>query len=200
MGALNRAVIRFSQSAGLFLLASVVAFGVLGLVFFPINIAFAELTGGLQPFDFQNDLTVEKIFAQLPRYTEPVRQLYIAFAYADYFFPFFASMFLAALSAFSLRHLSPGAYEWINARNLFVVFFLGCAFDWLENLFALIVIFSYPEKMAVAANLLVLSKAGKLTCVMIFQGVTWLLFALAVLKWLGGVLKWLRIMLGIIRA
>jgi hypothetical protein len=185
MNALNTLVIRFSQSAGLFILSAVVAFGSLFLVFFPINVAFAELTGGLQPFDFQNGLTVEQIFEQLPLYTEAVKQLYIAFAYVDYFFPFFASMFLAALAAFSLRHLSPAGYASVSKRNLFVLFFLGCAFDWAENCFALTVIFSYPEKMMTAANLLVLAKKGKLACVMIFQGIAWTLLAFSTLKWLG---------------
>jgi hypothetical protein len=185
MNALNKLVVRFSQSAGLFILSAIVAFGALFLVFFPLNVAFAELTGGLQPFDFQNELTVEQIFEQLPLYSEPAKQLYIAFAYVDYFFPFFASLFLAALACFSLRHLSPKTYGWMNANNLFVLFFIGCAFDWTENCLALTVIFSWPEKMSTAASLLVLAKKGKLTCVLFFQAVTWILLILAALKWAG---------------
>jgi hypothetical protein len=185
MNALNSLVVRFSRSAGLFILSAIVTFGALFLVFFPINVAFAELTGGLQPFDFQNALTVEQIFEQLPLYSESAKQLYIAFSYVDYFFPFFASLFLAALACFSLRHLSPKAYDWMNAKNLFALFFLSCAFDWAENCFALTVIFSWPEKMTTTANLLVLAKKGKLTFVIFFQAVTWILFALAALKWAG---------------
>jgi len=185
VGSLNRLAIRFSGSFGLFLLSAIVAFGSLGLVFFPINAAFAELTGGLQPFDFQNSLTTEQIFEQLPRYTEAARTLYIAFAYVDYFFPFFASLFLAALAAFSLRHLSGAWYQKVSSRNLFALFFIGCAFDWAENCFALTVIFSWPEQMTTAATLLVLAKQGKLTAVMIFQALAWTLALLAGLKWLG---------------
>lgn len=185
MRALNDVVIRFSKSAGLFVLAFVVAIGSLQFVFFPINVAFAELTGGLQPFDFQNDLTVEQIFQQLPQYTDAVVNLYVAFAFVDYFFPFFASVFLGALACFSLRHLSTTAYGWANQRCLFVLFFLPAVFDWFENCFALTVIFSYPNELTTVAGLLVIAKKGKLACVAISQIVAWTLLVLAALRWLG---------------
>ena len=123
--------------------------------------------------------------SQLAGYTESARQLYYAFAFTDFFFPFFASLFLAAVAAFSLRHISANWYAVACDKNLFALFFLGALFDWLENIFALVVISSYPDTSEMMANLLVLAKKGKLTMLMISQPIAWLLLAIAILKWLG---------------
>jgi hypothetical protein len=182
---LNELILRFSSSPWLFGLAFVVAFGSLFAVFGPITLAFGELTGGEQPFDLQNRLTVEQIFAQLPHYTETARQLYYAFSFVDFFFPFFAGIFLAAIAAFSLRHLSPRAYAWVNARNLFVLMMTGTACDWAENCLALVVISQYPQQFTGVATALVLVKQAKLFFVLLAQLVGWSLLLLAGLKWLG---------------
>ena len=185
MGRLNQLAIRFSQSGWLFLLAMLVAFGSLFAVLLPIGRVFPEVAGGAVPFDLQNALTAGDVISQLAGYTESARQLYYAFAFADFFFPFFASLFLAALAAFSLRHVSAKWYAVACDKNLFSLFFLGALFDWLENLLALAVISSYPETSETMANLLVLAKKGKLAMVMIGQPIAWLLLAIAILKWVG---------------
>ena len=192
MRALNDLILRFSRSAPLFVLAFMVASGSLFAVFYPLGEVFGQLTGGLQMFDFQNQLTQEQVLEQLPRYTPEAVNLYYAFMFVDYFFPFFAGIFLAAISAFSLRHLSPRAYDWVNARSLFPLLMIGTGFDWLENLSALIAVSNYPGDVATAASALVLAKKGKLFFVLISQAVGWSLLLLAILKWLGlrsGLLK-----------
>lgn len=185
MGWLNQLAIRFSQSRWLFLLAMLVAFGSLFAVLMPIGRVFPEVAGGAVPFDLQNALTTQDVMSQLAGYTESARQLYYAFAFADFFFPFFASLFIAALAAFSLRQLSANWYTVACEKNLFALFFLGAFFDWLENIFALTVIGSYPDTPETMANLLILAKKGKLTLVMVSQAIAWLLLAIAILKWLG---------------
>ena len=189
MRALNDLIIRFSRSAWLFALSIVVAFGTLFAVLVPIGNVFPELAGGATPFDLQNSLQADEVFSQLEGYTEPARQLYYAFSFADFFFPVFASLFLGALAAFSLRHLSPKWYAVAEARNLFVLFMLGAMFDWLENIFALTAVSTYPDTPAWVANLLVLAKRGKLALVMSGQAVAWLLLLLAALRWVGGRLR-----------
>ena len=96
------------------------AFGSLFFVFFNINDVF-EIMVDAQMFDFQNDLTVEKVFQQLPNYSYAARKLYYAFIFVDFFFPFFAGLVMAAAAAFALRHLSTKWYGAIDSRNLFPV-------------------------------------------------------------------------------
>ena len=64
---------------------------------------FAGVTNGLEPFDFQNRLTAEAMYAQLPAYTQASRYLYRWFAGVDFLFPALASLFLALLLAWALR-------------------------------------------------------------------------------------------------
>ncbi len=181
---LNDLIVRFSRSASLFVLSIIVFLGSLLAVFGPIQKAFSELTGGEVPFDFQNSLTVEQVFSQLPSYTENAKQLYYAFSFVDYFFPFFAGIFLAAIAAFSLRHISQHAYDWVDQRGLFSLLMIGTLFDWLENCNALLVIYRYPEIMTTAANLMVFAKKGKLAFVMLSQLIGWSLLIIAGFCWL----------------
>lgn len=192
MRALNDLIIRFSRSAWLFALSILVAFGTLFAVLLPIGNVFPELARGATPFDLQNDLEADEVFSQMNGYTSAARELYYAFSFADFFFPVFASLFLGAVAAFSLRHLSAKWYAVAETRNLFVLFLLGAMFDWLENIFALTVVTTYPLTPPVVAFLLVLAKQGKLALVMSSQAVAWLLLLLAALKWVGGRLGLLR--------
>jgi hypothetical protein len=182
MRRLNDMIILFSRSAPLFVLAFIVAFGSLFAVFGPIQLAFAEATNGLLPFDLQHQLTSAQISEQLPDYTELARQLYYAFSFVDFFFPFFAAIFMAAIAAFSLRYLAPQAYAWVEQRKLFPLLMLATAFDWLENICALLVISQYPTEMSAAAGLLVLAKQGKLVFVAVSQAVGWSLLLAATVK------------------
>lgn len=178
----NDLVIRVSKSAWLWIMSTVFAFGSLYFVFLNINVPFEAIVGA-QMFDFQNELTVEKIFAQLPNYDEHARALYTAFMFIDFYFPFFAGLTMAAAAAFAWRHLSPGIYATLDDRKLFAVFLLPTLFDWGENISAIITVSAYPEELTAAATALVLCKKGKLATVILFQAVTFLSLIAAGLKW-----------------
>lgn len=203
MKALNNLVIQVSHSAGLFIFSAILAFGSLFIVFFNINDVFEAIVGA-QLFDFQNDLTVEQVFEQLPNYNESAIALYYAFVFIDFLFPVFASLTLGAASAFAIRYLSPGWYGKINGLNLFAVYFIPAIFDWLENFSAIAVINAYPNELTLAAGLLVIAKKGKLTMVMIMQLVSWTFLLLALLKWIWTflflpLLQWIRRKVGLIK-
>lgn len=180
----NDLAVRTSQSAGLFILSAVVAFGSLRFVFMNINAAFEPVVGA-QMFDFQNALTTAQIFEQLPNYTAETFALYRAFLFVDYFFPFFAGLVLAAIAAFTWRFLMPARYEAIRKRNLFALFLIPTLFDWGENSFAILLINAYPETREWAASALVLCKQGKLATVLLANAIAGLSLIAFALKWLG---------------
>jgi hypothetical protein len=165
-------------------MAAIFAFGSLGIVFFNINDIF-EVMVGAEIFDFQNNLTVDLIYEQLPNYSYAAKKLYFAFIFVDFFFPFFAGLVLAAAAAFALRNLSAKWYDNFVGKNLFALFFIPTVFDWCENIFALIVINGYPDELTFAATMLVIAKKGKLASVMVMQIGTWLLLFATALKWAG---------------
>jgi len=191
MQALNRLVIRVSQSAWLFIFSAVFAFGSLYFVFFNINDVF-EIMVDAQMFDFQNDLTVEMIFQQLPNYSYAARKLYYAFLFVDFFFPFFAALVLAAAGAFAIRRLSTKWYDVINDRSLFALFFIPTLCDWAENIFAIAVVNSYPSELTLAATMLVIAKKGKLATLVILQLLVWPMVAVALAKSAGQKFGWIK--------
>jgi hypothetical protein len=181
---LNNLVVQVSHSAGLFIFSAVLAFGSLFIVFFNINAVFEPMVGA-QLFDFQNELTVEQVFQQLPNYNDAALALYSAFVFIDFLFPVFASLTLGAASAFAVRYLSSNWYATANRLNLFTIYFVPATFDWIENISAITVINAYPNELMAAAGLLVLAKKGKLASVMALQPVSWVLLLVALLKWIG---------------
>lgn len=184
MKSLNNLFITVSHSGWLFIFSAIMAFGSLFIVFFNINAVFEPIVGA-QLFDFQNELTVEQVFDQLPNYNEAAIDLYYAFVFVDYLFPVFASLTLGAASAFAIRYLSTKWYEKINSLNLFAIYFIPAMFDWIENTAAIIVINGYPNELTAIAGVLVLAKKGKLTTVMLMQLVSWAILLIALLKWIG---------------
>jgi hypothetical protein len=187
----NDLVVRVSKSAWLWIMSTVFAFGSLYFVFLNINVPFEAIVGA-QMFDFQNELTVEQIFAQLPNYDEHARALYTAFMFIDFYFPFFAGLTMAAVAALALRHLAPTLYSRIDSKNLFTLFLIPTLFDWSENVSAITVVSAYPDELTAAATALVFFKKGKLASIMVFQAITMLLLLAATLKWVGvkvGVIK-----------
>jgi len=177
-------VVRVSHSFFLWIMSAIFAFGSLAFVFMNLRVPF-EKTVGSPMFDFQNSLTVEQIYAQLPLYDESMFALYRAFLFVDFYFPFFAGLVMAAAGAFAWRHLMPARYDVIKSRNLFALFLIPTLFDWSENIFAIIVVDAYPDEVRWAATLLVLCKMGKLATVMLAQGIVLLSLVAAGLKWLG---------------
>ncbi len=184
MNALNQFIIRISKSGWQYVLVFAGFFGTLQAL---LRIAehFAELAAGAAPFDLQNQLTVEQIFAQLAAYTEEAFRLYYVFTAIDFFFPLFAGLFLAATVAFLLRHSLPRWYAIAEEKNLFVLFLLATLFDWLENITLLSVIAGYPNELSTIATLAVAAKMGKLAFVFLFQGLTLLLLIFCAGQWLA---------------
>jgi len=180
---LNNLVIHVSHSGGLFIFSAILAFGSLFIVFFNINDAF-EIIVGAQLFDFQNDLTTERIFEQLPNYSESAVALYYAFVFVDFLFPFFAALTIASASAFAIRYLSSRWYGKINELNLFTLYFVPTLFDWCENISAIAVISAYPNEFTLVAGVLVLAKKGKLATVMTINLIGSAFLLLALLKWI----------------
>lgn len=183
MQSLNDLMLRFSRSWPLFLLAAVVTLGSLYLFTGVIGPRFAELTGGSPPFDLQNALTVDQVYEQLPAYPEGARRLYYLFSAIDFAFPLFASLFLAAIAAFSLRYLWPTGYDWVTERRLWVLLLLPAVFDWAENVFALAVITAYGQELRSAATMMIYAKLGKLSLAAVTQLLAWGLLLLAAIKW-----------------
>jgi hypothetical protein len=180
---LNDWILRFSRSWPLFALAALVTFGSVYLFTGVIAPRFVALTQGSPPFDLQNALTVEQVFEQLADYPEDAKRLYYLFSAIDFAFPVFASLFLAGITAFSLRYLWPGGYEWVTARRLWVLMLLPAMFDWLENVFALTVITAYGQELRVAAAMMIYAKMGKLSLTAVAQLLAWGLLFAAGIKW-----------------
>jgi len=144
---------------------------------------FPAVTAGDVPFDMQNSLSAEQIFAQLDGYSEAAFDLYQLFQLTDYFFPLFAGLLLATVCAFSLRIASPGFYATAISRNLFVLLLVPTVFDWLENLSLLRVVSAWPNQAELAATLAVAAKMGKLGTMSIAFLVTGVLLFWAIGKW-----------------
>lgn len=180
----NDLVIRVSQSAVLWILSAFTAFGSLYFVFLNLRIPFEEIVGSPM-FDFQNQLTVEQIFAQLPNYDEQAQALYTAFMFVDFYFPFFAGLSLAAAGAFAWRYVAPGFYAAVDNRKLFALFLIPTLFDWCENISAILVVNAYPDELTWAAGMLVLFKKGKLATVMVGNAVVGFSLVLLPVKWIG---------------
>ncbi len=128
---------------------------------------FPAFAGGSIPFDLQNDLRADQVYAQLAGYTEPARELYYAFTLIDYAFPFFAGLFITATVAFALRNGLPGVYAAVIARKLLLVLMLPTAFDWLENVSAVSAILVYPTEVRWLPLLLVAAKKCKLATLVV---------------------------------
>ncbi len=180
----NDFIVKTSQSPWLFINSFVFAFGSLAFVFMNLGVPFETIVGAPM-FDFQNNLTVEQIFAQLPGYDASAHALYRAFLFVDFYFPFFAGVIMAAAGAFAWRHLAPERYESIRSRNLFSLFLIPTIFDWSENIFALTVVNAWPDELNWAATGLVLCKQGKLATMLFLLAAVFLSLILALLKWLG---------------
>jgi len=184
MNFLNQLIIRISKSAWLYIIVFAGFFGTLQALL-RIGQRFPELAAGAVPFDLQNRLSVEQVFAQLAGYTEEAFELYYIFTAIDYFFPLFAGLFLGATAAFLLRHSVPRWYLIAEQKNLFVLFLLATLFDWLENITLLSVMAGYPNELSSIATLAVAAKMGKLGFVFLFQGLVLLLLVFSAGKWLA---------------
>jgi hypothetical protein len=147
-----------------------------------ITAGFPDISGGHEPFDMQNSLSVSDIWAQLATYTEQAFSSYALFQVVDYLFPLLGGLMMAALCAFALRGLSAKAYATASNKKLFLLFLIPTVFDWLENLGLLWVIIAWPEQAQTAAVFAVTAKKCKLATLMLSQPVALLLLVAGLSK------------------
>ena len=145
---------------------------------------FPAYSGGVAPFDLQNDLGAGDVYPQLAGYTDQARELYYAFTLIDYAFPFFGGLFITATVAFALRASLPRLYAALLARKLLLVLMLATAFDWLENVTALTTIVLYPAEVGWLPTLLVSAKKCKLGTLLVSNGAMFAAVLFAAGHWL----------------
>lgn len=184
LGRLQDLVIRISKTWWLYLIVLFLFIGSLQ-VLMRIGERFPAYAAGAVPFDLQNDLQADQVYAQVAGYTDQARELYYAFTLVDYAFPFFAGLFITATVAFALRYGVPRFYEALVARKLLLVLMLATAFDWLENVLAGLVIALYPAETAWLPGLLVAAKKCKLAFMWVSNGAMLLAVLTAAGTWLG---------------
>jgi hypothetical protein len=182
LSALNRLVIRVSGSPWLFIAVTAVMAASLFALLRIGETGFPPLAGGAQPFDLQNGLTTSQLLEQLPAYTDATRRQYLQFSMIDFVFPLAGGLFIAAVSAFGLRHSFPRAYAALDARRLLPLFMIGTLFDWCENVAALTAIFAWPDTTPAMASAVVIAKRLKLACVFVSQGIALLLLVAAAVR------------------
>lgn len=154
-----------------------------------ITATFPDISGGHEPFDMQNSLSVADMWIQLATYTEQAFSRYALFQLVDYLFPLFGGLMMAALCAFALRGISEKAYSTASHKNLFLLFLIPTVFDWLENCGFLWVIIAWPEQADTAAAFAVTAKKCKLVTLMISQSVALLLLVAGLSKRLHTLVK-----------
>jgi len=181
---LNRFIVNCSESWWKILLLFAGQFATLqGLS--RITASFPAVSSGNIPFDMQNNLEPTQVFEQLDGYTEQAFADYYLFQAIDFAFPLFAGLFLATVCAFALRHAAPRWYVVAVDRKLILLLLLATVFDYLENLNFLWVVTTWPEPAELAAQLGVLAKKAKLTCMYTGFGVVALLLVGAAGRWVG---------------
>ena len=154
-----------------------------------IGALFPAYAAGAIPFDLQNGLLPEQVYAQLANYSDSARQLYYAFTLIDYAFPFFAGLFMTATVAFALRNSRPKLYDALVARRLLLVLMIATAFDWLENVTAVAAIALYPMEISWLPGLLVLAKKCKLAFMVVSNAAMFAALLYAAGHWLVGKLR-----------
>ncbi len=154
-----------------------------------ITTGFPAISGGNVPFDMQNDpqnfLTPADVFAQLAAWDDQAFSDYYTFQAVDFAFPLLAGLFLASVFAFALRNAVPGWYASAVRNNLLSLLLLATVFDYLENINFLWVVTAWPEQAQLVAQLGILAKMGKLTCMGIGFALTAIFLLLALGRWLG---------------
>jgi len=168
---LNQFIVRCSFSVWKFVMLVAGFAGTLRVMQL-IGERFKEYSGGSLPFDLQNSLNSEQVYAQLANYTDYANTLYYIFSAIDFFFPLLAGLMLATICAFVLRHSAPQFYESALQRNLFPILLIPTLFDWLENLTLLATIITWPESPDSAITAAVLAKQVKLGTTALATGAT----------------------------
>ena len=191
LGRLQELILRISRTWWLYLIVLALFIGSLRAIT-RIGDLFPTYAGGAAPFDLQNDLRIDQVYAQLAGYTPQARELYYAFTLIDYAFPFFAGLFITATVAFALRNSLPRLYEALVTRKLLLLLMVATAFDWLENVTALSTIVLYPTEVSWLPTLLVVAKKGKLATLVVSNGA--LVVSICALVVTALIAAWQRVM------
>jgi hypothetical protein len=168
--ALQRLIVRISATGTWYVAVLVVAVGSFTTLM-RIGTAFPDVAAGNAPFDLQNGLAASDVYPQLSGWTPAARQLYFLFSAVDWVFPLAAGLGLAATIAFCLRRSAPRAYAWVTGRTLLPLLLAPTAFDWLENIFAVAAVATYPQGPAWLPAALVVAKRAKLAGLAVVQPV-----------------------------
>lgn len=120
-----------------------------------------KVVTGYDAFDMQPRLGIDDMAAQLRHYTPEAVRLYSAFSSTDFLFPFAIALFWAALLTWGLRRARPRLYAAGGWQRHLPWLFLGCAFDWIENVANAWVVGRYPPLHTGVAALALFAKYAK---------------------------------------
>jgi hypothetical protein len=143
---------------------------------------FEAVTNQHEVFDFQNRLTWQDIYRQLPDYTPASKRLYTRFFIADFFFPFCASLFLSLLWTAIFQRPDAPVFNQLLAWGVPLLAFSPTVFDWGENVFFLILVHLYPKQSVPLARVGVVCKRLKLLSLVLTLGGTMVWIALGLLS------------------
>ncbi|MEZ5531223.1 MAG: hypothetical protein R3E69_02485 [Steroidobacteraceae bacterium] len=159
MGTLRRLVIALSSRAWAVALLAALTVGMARRLL-AISAQIERVTGHAA-FDMQANLGVGDIALQLARYTPEAVRLYGEFSQTDFLFPFVAASFWAALLVWGLRRARPAVYRAGHWARFVPWLYLGCVFDWVENIANAWVVGRYPPLHTGVAWLAVIAKYAK---------------------------------------
>lgn len=120
---------------------------------------------GFGAFDMQTSLGMDDIAAQLTHYTPEAVRLYSDFSSTDFLFPFVSSLFWAALLVWGLRRARPVLHAAGGWQRYLPWLFIGCVFDWIENVANAWVVGRYPPLHTGVATLALAAKYAKVAAV-----------------------------------
>ncbi|HJP05656.1 MAG: hypothetical protein CL799_08150 [Chromatiales bacterium] len=168
------------RSVLLWLVVTIVSFVIMAFLITP---AFTEATDGLNPFDLNFGITAEQAYAELPRYTDRSKTLYLWFAIVDYIYPFANSLFFVLLWCWIFNKRTNRFFEILTSKGILLIPFLFALVDWSENVGFLIVVFTYPAEYPDVANAAGMLKSSKRFFLMANVALTLAFAAVATLQW-----------------
>ncbi len=151
-GKISRFLLRRATGIAIWtqLILAVASFVLMAFVFTP---AFSEVTNGLRPLDLNFGIGAEKIYQDLPFYTDASRSIYVWFALADFVYPATAAAFFSLLWAWLFKRAPAPLFDRLTSAGVLLFPFLFTLIDWLENFCFLFVVFSYPAEFPAIGNM-----------------------------------------------
>jgi len=167
---------------------------VFSLNFAALSILFSlenqfEVITNVPVYDTQNDLTSDRLLAQLPLYTGDARNAYLRFSAFDFVFPLVADIFLAVVWALLLRLNTWTIAQKLLVQNLPLFPLSVTLWDCLENLSLLAVLNAGTPPNQMWINAALFFKWLKLTWLTVNGAVTAVLLLMLVLNLIYRLLK-----------